>query len=114
LIPQISDIKLGVLAFLPKPKFRSPVTTGLAGAHQRQNASLAVHLAHAFLQSYEALLPEPFVTGLEKTRWPGRCQTVTDPKHPNTTWFLDGAHTVESLDCCMQWFFHPDVGLRPP
>ena len=28
-----------------------------------------------------------------------------------TTWFLDGAHTIESLDCCIRWFVSPGVGL---
>ncbi|KAJ8521967.1 hypothetical protein ONZ45_g1374 [Pleurotus djamor] len=58
----------------------------------------------------DTLTPE-FVEGLEKARWPGRCQAVPDPKHLGTTWFIDGAHTVESLDCCVQWFVSPGVAL---
>jgi hypothetical protein len=57
-------------------------------------------------------LPESFITGLEKTKWPGRCQTVDDPRLDKVTWYLDGAHTAESLDCCMEWFVSPDVGLH--
>jgi folylpolyglutamate synthase len=85
---------------------------GLAGTHQRQNANLAVHVAHAFLRSHDSIaLPTPFVNGLEKARWPGRCQEVVDSTDPQTRWFLDGAHTVESLDCCMDWFVDRLVAL---
>jgi folylpolyglutamate synthase len=51
------------------------------------------------------------MTGLEAAKWPGRCQTVQDPSHNPTRWYLDGAHTLESLDCCMAWFVKPGLGL---
>ncbi|KAI0650676.1 FolC bifunctional protein [Trametes meyenii] len=91
----------------------------LAGAHQYQNATLAVHLAKKFIsarteESVDEELPPSFVEGLKATKWPGRCQTVADPVHAHTTWFLDGAHTVESLNCCMQWYVSPDTALRLP
>ena len=91
---------------------------GLAGAHQYQNASLAVHVAQIFMREKEdaepkEVLPEAFVRGLEETRWPGRCQTVPDTENTNLTWFLDGAHTLESLDCCVKWFVTPEIALRP-
>jgi folylpolyglutamate synthase len=76
-----------------------------------------VRLAKSFLQSQtgplfeESDLPESFKRGLTTTKWPGRCQTVLDPIRKDVTWYLDGAHTVESLDCCMQWFVSPGVGL---
>ncbi|KAG7096792.1 hypothetical protein E1B28_004202 [Marasmius oreades] len=91
---------------------------GLAGEHQVQNATLAVHLAKSFLHSQEtpdesAHLSEKFRTGLEVANWPGRCQTVVDPSHPKITWYLDGAHTTESLECCMRWFISPNAALSP-
>lgn len=82
-----------------------------------KNAALALRLAKSFLQSQtrllyeESELPESFKRGLATTKWPGRCQTVLDPDRKDVTWYLDGAHTVESLECCMQWFVSPDVGL---
>jgi folylpolyglutamate synthase len=81
-----------------------------------QNASLAVSLAREFLKRQSSFqndqeLPESFVPGLEKASWPGRCQTVVDPKRPQVTWYLDGAHTVESLEYCIQWFANPGVGF---
>ena len=73
-------------------------------------------MVHTFLHSQVSVepdtpLPRAYIEGLRKTTWPGRCQTVADPNQAGTTWFLDGAHTVESLDCCMEWFINPDVGL---
>lgn len=105
---------------LPGP---GPVKLGLAGEHQVQNAALAVQMAHIFLRSVDASesqpeplsqLPAPFLAGLEYTRWPGRCQTVLDPNYQHTTWYLDGAHTVESLSCCIQWFVQVGLGLKEP
>ncbi|KAK7470479.1 Folylpolyglutamate synthetase [Stygiomarasmius scandens] len=98
-VPGLSDLKLG-----------------LAGAHQYQNATIAVHLARTFLKARDLLevkspLPSSFVEGLKNAKWPGRCQTVLDPAYARTTWYLDGAHTVESLDCCIDWFVSPGRGL---
>ncbi|EJD53691.1 tetrahydrofolylpolyglutamate synthase [Auricularia subglabra TFB-10046 SS5] len=89
---------------------------GLAGKHQHLNATLAVHLASAFIAAKDgtpepdltAGLPQPFIDGLTRARWPGRCQRVADPQHPGLTWFLDGAHTKESLKCCIEWYASPE------
>lgn len=96
----------------------SKIKLGLAGKHQYQNANLAVYLAKIFLrvttgEVQEAALPGAFVEGLERTKWPGRCQTVPAPNDTDLTWFLDGAHTKESLECCVEWFVSPEVTLRP-
>lgn len=56
-------------------------------------------------------LPAKYIKGLENARWPGRCQAVLDPAHERSTWFLDGAHTIESLACCGDWLVSPHVGL---
>ncbi|GJE84386.1 FolC bifunctional protein [Phanerochaete sordida] len=97
------------------------IRLGLSGAHQRQNAALAVRLAQKFLSLRAGepelpadALPPQYVAALQATRWPGRCQTVRDPAHAGTTWFLDGAHTLESLECCVRWFVSPDAALRTP
>ncbi|KAI0921261.1 hypothetical protein AcV7_003495 [Taiwanofungus camphoratus] len=95
----------------------SDIRLGLAGAHQYQNANLAVHLAKTFLQAKASMelsttLIQTFEEGLKNARWPGRCQTVPDPKDADLTWFLDGAHTKESLSCCVEWFVSPSVALR--
>ncbi|KAM6495760.1 Mur ligase [Amanita muscaria] len=92
----------------------SGIKLGLPGVHQYQNASLAVELAQTFVQrndKAQGTLPEFFVTGLKNAKCPGRCQTVIDPGHHRTTWYLDGAHTSESIQCSLNWFVTPDVGL---
>jgi folylpolyglutamate synthase len=92
------------------------IPSGLAGAHQVQNASLAVELAKRYLlatgtTTIDQELETRLSAGLAEAKWPGRCQTVADPSYPSTSWHLDGAHTVESLECCMSWYMSPDVGL---
>lgn len=57
-------------------------------------------------------LAPAYIKWLEQTRWPGRCQTVIDPTSTGskrTTWFLDGAHTSDSLTSCGEWVFGPDA-----
>lgn len=39
--------------------------------------------------------------GLKSCKWLGRAQTV---KFPGLTYYIDGAHTVESMRVCCQWF----------
>ncbi|KZP02848.1 Mur ligase, partial [Athelia psychrophila] len=108
------ELKASEFAIVPTAGL-SDIKLGLAGVHQVSNACLAVAMAQKFLEVKESLKPEPtlskaFVEGLEQVRWPGRCQIIQDPKG-RTTWFLDGAHTIESLDCCIRWFVSPGVGI---
>jgi folylpolyglutamate synthase/dihydropteroate synthase len=51
-----------------------------------------------------AALAPLFADGLTSAHWAGRCQTVRDPEQPNLTVYLDGAHTVESIRLCLDWF----------
>ncbi|XP_056288235.1 folylpolyglutamate synthase, mitochondrial isoform X2 [Pseudoliparis swirei] len=99
-----------------------PLCLGLAGQHQRSNASLALQLSHAWLhkrclpdqscpspgqQDAELRLAAPFkpsaitLRGLADTEWPGRNQTL---KHGAVSYFLDGAHTMRSMQACVAWF----------
>lgn len=57
-------------------------------------------------------LPKEIIEGLEKTSWPGRCQVEGDTVEKRLTWFLDGAHTVESLVCCGEWFREAALGVE--
>ncbi|KAG7671069.1 hypothetical protein Ndes2526B_g01154 [Nannochloris sp. 'desiccata'] len=110
---------------------------GLSGAHQRENAALAVRLAAEWevlsgkggekaKQRAAAVrrgeLPAEYIAGLEAVRWPGRGQIVQDyesnvnnssttsedfalsPVTSRLTFFLDGAHTAESMATCGRWF----------
>lgn len=104
------ELKASSFTITPLLPGISDAELGLAGVHQIQNANLAVYVAQTFLQT-DVSLNDYVIEGLKKTSWPGRCQTVSDPSSQNLTWFLDGAHTLESLDCCMQWYVSPGVGL---
>ncbi|EIM88551.1 FolC bifunctional protein [Stereum hirsutum FP-91666 SS1] len=133
---QSEDLKASEFTVVPLTPELADIKLGLAGTHQLQNANLAVHLVRKFFQILEpesthvqaqsidsstpetqaitALpLPPVWVKALESSRWPGRCQSVNDPneEYGGTRWFLDGAHTVESLDCCVQWFVAPGLAL---
>jgi folylpolyglutamate synthase len=49
----------------------------------------------------EDTLPKVFSTGLTTTVWRGRAENV---QRDYGTWYLDGAHTVESLEIVCDWF----------
>ncbi|KAL2624078.1 hypothetical protein R1flu_008323 [Riccia fluitans] len=102
---------------------------GLRGDHQRMNASLAVALCKIWAErtsnlehwrtAKEGGLPESYVRGLARTRWPGRAEIVEDNpeihdqepslrngqfKFGRLQFFLDGAHSPESMGVCGKWF----------
>lgn len=57
-------------------------------------------------------LPDSFRRGLASVEWPGRAQVVPDTDVPapggaprgSLTFYLDGAHTPESMEVCATWF----------
>ncbi|KAM9840960.1 folylpolyglutamate synthase, mitochondrial [Aulostomus maculatus] len=103
------------------PADSGPLRLGLAGQHQRLNATLALQLSHTWLQrrclsdnfpstgvetfairDATPFVPSPIMMkGLADTEWPGRNQTL---KHGAVTYFLDGAHTMRSMQACVHWF----------
>ncbi|KFM74106.1 Folylpolyglutamate synthase, mitochondrial, partial [Stegodyphus mimosarum] len=124
----------------PIEAYEQSVCLGVAGAIQSVNASLALQLSKAWLNhnakaystSVEILnhkydnilededlsyLPLPvampfkldakFQEGLKSCVWPGRFQTVGKNK---LTFYLDGAHTQQSIRHCIKWF--NDVSLQ--
>ena len=80
---------------------------GLPGAHQRLNAALAVKICSEFILADPLITENPaaFEEGLEKVAWPGRAQKFIspDPNKPKISWFLDGAHTAESVAVASDW-----------
>ncbi|NXJ76318.1 FOLC protein, partial [Trogon melanurus] len=106
---------------------RRVLELGLAGAHQRSNAALALQLARTWLQrrgcrglgELKEVLPstelvgrpvplapafrptDAMIQGLRDTEWLGRTQVL--PRGP-VTWYLDGAHTTTSIQACVRWF----------
>ncbi|TVY90213.1 Folylpolyglutamate synthase [Lachnellula willkommii] len=75
---------------------------------QKSNASLAIALADNVLQKMDPSyvprvdsLPKEYIDGLEKVVWRGRCETKVEG---DVTWYLDGAHTAESITVAAKWF----------
>lgn len=102
------------------------MSSGIAGDHQRSNASVAVHLTRTWSgvklpevkegEGYgvlkcdsEDLTPEER-KGLTDCRWPGRSQKL---ELGRTTYYIDGAHTKESCECVVRWLI-PQLPPRSP
>jgi len=90
------------------------IQLGLAADFQKTNASLAVAVAAAFIRSRDGStgnipkdglksLPDSFRIGLEQAQLGGRCETRRDTKS-NLTWYIDGGHTLESIEMAGRWF----------
>lgn len=102
---------------------------GLSGDHQLINAGLAIALTKRWLLNTgnwdklfpdhkpdESELPGEFLRGLSTAHIPGRAQIVQDrnvsltypaasKKTPaGLTFYLDGAHSPESMEACASWF----------
>eukprot|EP00466_Bigelowiella_natans_P020554 jgi/Bigna1/73504/fgenesh1_pg.24_\ len=45
-----------------------------------------------------------YYEGLARAKWPGRAQMLTVTSLPRLQFFLDGAHTPESIYACGKWF----------
>ncbi|QDZ20863.1 folylpolyglutamate synthase [Chloropicon primus] len=99
------------------PEGSDQVRLGIPGDHQAANAGLAVSLCQTFQERVDLKL-SPVVSqgaltldclkGLELCRWPGRGQIEKDNPGDggaeNITFYLDGAHTPESMLCCSKWY----------
>jgi folylpolyglutamate synthase len=75
---------------------------------QIKNASLAIALTETVLKKIdpsfslpESSLPKEFINGLEQVVSRGRFEIKIDGK---THWYLDGAHTADSLIVAAKWF----------
>lgn len=89
------------------------IRLGLAADFQKTNASLAVALAASHLRALgNADMPAPaelstwklpaaFRLGLERVRWPGRCEVR---REEGVAWHIDGAHTLDSIEVVGRWF----------
>ncbi|TKY56793.1 Folylpolyglutamate synthase [Spatholobus suberectus] len=113
-------------------KLLNGLRLGLEGEHQYLNAGLAIalcftwlkrtgHLGDIYLEQTDTL-PEQFINGLTSASLQGRAQIVPD-QHINSersnelVFFLDGAHSPESMEVCARWFslaikeYNPDQTL---
>ncbi|XP_068239077.1 folylpolyglutamate synthase, mitochondrial-like [Palaemon carinicauda] len=98
-----------------------PLQLGLAGSVQYNNASLALQLSRYWMnfqnknlmverptkEEKEPEIASPFtlndeeVCGLRSVVWPGRSQMMSCG---HLKFFIDGAHTVASMQACIDWF----------
>ena len=70
--------------------------------HQLQNATTAIYTFEHVMKTLNKPIKEQLVIeAINSTRWPGRNQIVPIG---SLNYFLDGAHTVESLSYCTDWF----------
>lgn len=91
------------------------VKLGLQGEFQKMNASLAIAVSCQQLQRLgfsgiphpldsESALPIEFIRGLESARLGGRCEVRHDSSQPDLTWYIDGGHTLASIQVAGEWF----------
>ncbi|RDX78244.1 Folylpolyglutamate synthase, partial [Mucuna pruriens] len=94
-------------------KLLNGLRLGLEGEHQYINAGLAVALSSTWLKMNGHLedshLKQIFVKGLTTASLQGRAQIVPDQFINNEisnelVFFLDGAHSPESMEACAKWF----------
>ncbi|GMR30433.1 hypothetical protein PMAYCL1PPCAC_00628, partial [Pristionchus mayeri] len=94
---------------------------GIDGEHQKTNLALALQLARAWLRRERPQLeqqmwkdegtpwqpgtafsvPSQWAEAIERCHWPGRSQIL---ERGSRRFFLDGAHTVKSMQSCVDWF----------
>ncbi|KAI9104747.1 Mur ligase [Phlyctochytrium arcticum] len=83
---------------------------GMAASYQLINATLAVALSKEWIAqmrrnglSLEGV-DEAIKIGLAEAKWPGRAQKFVSNEFSSISWYLDGAHTKESMSVCADWF----------
>ncbi len=101
------------------PNHAGGVRLGINGEHQSTNAALALALCDAFqradatpppnvaaLVSGGSTLTAASLEGLGACHWPGRGQIERQVagQEDNVVFYLDGAHTQESMACCSRWY----------
>lgn len=87
------------------------VVSGLEGQFQKYNQTLAVQAASEHLRrlgfmsdiddTHEQVTARALEKAIREARLRGRCETKEDG---TTTWFIDGAHTADSLEEVAKWF----------
>ncbi|KAK4574368.1 hypothetical protein LTR86_002130 [Recurvomyces mirabilis] len=103
------------LRVVPEHPALSHIKLGLQGDFQRINASLAIAICASHLSrlgllkaetalDFRSELPAEFVKGLETARLGGRCEERRDSRQKDLTWYIDGGHTLESIELAGKWF----------
>ncbi|KAK1044654.1 hypothetical protein LTR33_015284 [Friedmanniomyces endolithicus] len=111
------------LRVVDEPPALAHMRLGLQGDFLRINASLAIAIcvSHLSRLGYIAAnstfdrvsdLPEEFVRGLETVHLGGRCETRQDASLNGLTWYIDGGHTLESIEMAGRWFATATTGKQ--
>lgn len=97
------------------------IDLGIPGIQQISNATLALQLCNIWIRDHNLSIKErqslyttdaeklddcfaistEMAAGLQSCQWPGRSQKISGP---GITYYLDGAHTDQSLKLCAEWF----------
>ncbi|TVU32094.1 hypothetical protein EJB05_23812, partial [Eragrostis curvula] len=123
-IVDVNSLKVSLEVVQPlDPQKLEDQPLGLHGEHQYMNAGLAVALANTWLErqghldrvqgKHSGTLPDQFIKGLSSACLQGRAQIVPDPQvnsendkasNSKLVFYLDGAHSPESMEMCARWF----------
>ena len=91
---------------------------GIAGDHQRSNAAIAIKACELFGEqvgeksalTYGAEMKQ----SLQKTFWPGGSQIINIGAEPSDLQlYVDGAHTLKSIQACCNWFLQSIQNKAP-
>ncbi|KAK6112551.1 bifunctional protein FolC family protein [Brugia pahangi] len=107
------------------------VEYGIPGIHQQLNITLAFQMVKLWLEKVHKstnlfkhvenmqvsnsevlpgfVVPQKFLDGIRLCQWLGRSQII---ERGSVTYYLDGAHTPKSLECCMKWFLDENQSAR--
>ncbi|KAF0274940.1 hypothetical protein FOG51_00118 [Hanseniaspora uvarum] len=108
-------------------KINKAFNLGINGDFQKVNASLATALSINHINKiadnkipiefetkngsnvwdHKMNVPDFIKDGLQECKWEGRCQTIKDTDFK--TWYLDGAHTIDSIQKSTDWFVQTQV-----
>lgn len=101
-------LKIGApLCFVEQECFSASIKLGIDGDHQKMNSSLALIAAEHWLKLHRVATPalSSLLDALNQTRWPGRHQIYRELLDgSDRIWYLDGAHTIESLTYACRWY----------
>ncbi|OLL22882.1 Folylpolyglutamate synthase [Neolecta irregularis DAH-3] len=99
-----------------EPTLAQDMKLGLSGHVQPQNASLAIALVKEHFKTLGFLNDHlPFhkqaevIAGVASASCPGRCEII---RRGAETWYLDGAHTHESIEVAASWFCTASSGSQ--
>jgi dihydrofolate synthase / folylpolyglutamate synthase len=104
----------GIVVDARTPDRRLPdLEIGLLGAHQAQNAAVALALLDALTERWGiAIGEEPLRRGLAQARWPGRLEVLDGSAVGLGRVLLDGAHNPAGAAALARAL--EDLGLRKP